>query len=54
MQIAKHKEIVAPFAWRGADLQHRTDWIRPFRPVELKEIDAALQSVKRRGLDRWI
>jgi hypothetical protein len=53
MQIARHKEIVAPFAWKGADLQHRTDWIRPFRPAELKELDAALQSVKRHGLD-WV
>src|SRR5687768_16552739 len=53
MQIAKHKEIVAPFAWKGADLQGRTDWIRPFKSEELKEIDAALQGVKRRGLN-WV
>jgi hypothetical protein len=53
MQVAKHKEILAPFAWKGADLQHRTDWIRPFSPGELREIDAALQAVKRRGLD-WV
>src|SRR5688572_29702073 len=53
MQIVKHKKIVAPFAWKGMDLQDRTDWIRPFRPDELKEIDAALQGVKRRGLD-WV
>jgi TfdA family taurine catabolism dioxygenase TauD len=53
VQVAKHKPIEAPFAWKGADLQHRTDWIRPFRPAELKELDAALQSVKRRGLD-WV
>ena len=53
MQVAKHKPIEAPFAWKGADLQHRTDWIRPFRPAELKELDGALQGVKRRGLD-WV
>jgi hypothetical protein len=53
MQVAKHKEIVAPFAWKGADLQHRTDWIRPFTLAELAEIDAAVQGVKRRGLD-WV
>lgn len=53
MQVSKHKPIVAPFAWKGADLQHRTDWIRPFRPDELKELDAALQAVKRRGLE-WV
>ena len=53
MQVAKHRPIVAPFAWKGAELQNRTDWIRPFRPAELKEIDAALQGVKRRGLG-WL
>lgn len=53
MQVAKHKEIVAPFAWKGADLQDRTYWIRPFRPDELAEIDAALKGVKQRGLD-WV
>jgi len=42
MQIAKHRPIEAPFAWKGADLQDRTDWIRPFRHTELAEIDAAL------------
>src|SRR6185295_5755267 len=53
MLVERHREIVAPFAWKGADLQHRTDWIRPFRPSELAEIDAALQGVKRRGLG-WV
>lgn len=53
MQVAKHKPIVAPFAWKGTELQDRADWIRPFAPAELKEIDAALQGVKRRGLD-WV
>ena len=53
MQITKHKEIVAPFAWKGAELQQRTDWIRPLRPAELKELDAALQRVKQRGLS-WV
>ena len=50
MQAIKHRPIEAPFAWKGADLQGRTDWIRPFRPAELAEIDAALQGVVRRGL----
>ena len=49
MRVEKHQEIIAPFAWKGTDLQHRTDWIRPFTPGELKEIDAAVQGVKRRG-----
>ena len=49
--MEKHQEIVAPFAWKGADLQNSTEWIRPFTPEELKELDDALQSVKRRGLE---
>jgi Taurine catabolism dioxygenase TauD, TfdA family len=53
MKVAKHEEIAGPFVWKGADLQHRTDWMRPFRPTELKEIDRALQSVKQRGL-AWL
>ncbi len=53
MQILKHKPIEAPYAWKGADLQHRTDWIRPFTRAELQEIDVAVQGVKRRGLD-WM
>ncbi len=53
MQVARSRPIEAPYAWQGADLQHRTDWIRPFTPSELKEIDAAVQGVKRRGLD-WV
>jgi len=50
---AKHAQIQAPYAWKGADLRRSRDWIRPFTPAELDEIDAALQGVKRRGLE-WI
>src|SRR4051812_41844843 len=53
MHAEKHKPIDAPFAWKGADLQHRTDWIRPFTPPELAEIDEALRSVKARKLN-WV
>ena len=53
MDIAKGKEIVAPFAWKGPELRGNTDWIRPFRTAELTEIDAALAGVKRRRLD-WL
>ena len=51
MRVEKHQEIIAPFAWRGVDLQHSTEWIRPFRPEELKELDSALRAVKQRGLE---
>jgi hypothetical protein len=53
MQVARHQPIAAPYAWKGADLQHRTDWIRPFTRPELAEIDAAVQDVKRRGIE-WV
>ena len=51
MQLDKGRPIDAPYAWKGADLQNRTDWLRPFSAGELAEIDAALKSVKRRELD---
>lgn len=50
MQFASHRAIDAPFAWNGRDLQQGTEWLRPFSAAELAEIDAALQSVKRRGI----
>ena len=50
MQAEKFREIAAPFAWKGADLQNATEWIRRFTSEELDEIDAALQSCKARGL----
>ena len=53
MQVEKGRPIDAPYAWKGADLQSSTEWIRPFRANELAEIDAALQAVKQRGLE-WI
>src|SRR5688572_15488241 len=52
MQVEKRRPIEAPYAWKGADMQNReSEWLRPFRPDELAEIDAALNSIKQRGLD---
>jgi len=51
MHAEKGRPIDAPYAWKGADLESRTDWLRPFAAEELAEIDAALESVKRRGLE---
>ena len=50
MQVIKHRPITAPFAWSGAELQSRADWIRPFSRGELAELDSALDGVKHRGL----
>jgi hypothetical protein len=47
----KHRPIEAPYAWKGADMQGSTEWLRPFKPDELAEIDAALNSVKKSGID---
>ncbi len=46
----KCRPIDAPYAWTGADLAGKTDWIRPFSRSEIAELDAALQGVKQRGL----
>jgi hypothetical protein len=51
MKFEPYKAIGAPFAWKGADLQHATDWIRRFTPAELAELDAALRSVKEKALE---
>ena len=51
MQAKKHQPIAAPCAWTGAEMKHRTDWLRPFSTAELAEIDSALQAVKRRGIN---
>ena len=51
MNANRYMPIDLPSAWTGADMQNKTDWLRPFSAAELAEIDAALQSVKRRGLD---
>ena len=51
MQVATHRPIEAPYAWTGAEMQKRTDWLRPFTDDELAEIDVALRGVKRRGLE---
>ena len=51
MNAHTFQPIALPCAWTGADMQKRTDWLRPFSAAELQEIDAALQSVKSRGLD---
>jgi hypothetical protein len=51
MNAHTFQPIAAPCAWIGAEMQNRSDWLRPFSAAELKEIDAALQSVKSRGLD---
>jgi hypothetical protein len=51
MHAQKHKLIEAPCAWKGVDLSSGSEWLRPFSAAELAEIDAALRSVKSRGLD---
>ena len=43
MQLEKRQYIDASYAWKGPDLQDKTDWLRPFSRSELAEIDDALQ-----------
>jgi hypothetical protein len=51
MQHEQYRPVEAPYAWKGADMQRSTEWLRPFKPDELAEIDSALQSAKTSGLD---
>ena len=44
--------ITGPEAWLGRDMAASTEWIRPFSPQAIDEIDAALRGVQRRGL-KW-
>ena len=37
-------------AWLGRDMAVSTDWIRPFTPRAVDEIDAALRALQRRGV----
>jgi hypothetical protein len=37
--------------WRGPELARRTDWIHELSAEEIREIEAAFQSVKKKGLD---
>ena len=53
MQAVKHRPIGGACTWTGATLKDRTDWIRPFEPSELAEIDVAVRAVQRRGVD-WV
>jgi hypothetical protein len=45
------KPIGGPAAWQGATLLAERDWIRPLGDGAVREIDAALAHVKKRGLD---
>jgi len=51
MHAQRHQLIDAPCAWKGAQIKDKPDWLRFFGASELAEIDAALKSVKSRGLD---
>ncbi|MGH7415902.1 MAG: TauD/TfdA family dioxygenase [Candidatus Rokuibacteriota bacterium] len=42
--------ISGPMVWHGQELAGSTDWIRPFAPAAIDEIDAALRSVQARRL----
>jgi hypothetical protein len=44
------RPISGPMVWHGRELARSTDWIHPFSPAALAEIDAALRETERRGL----
>jgi hypothetical protein len=45
------RPITGPSAWRGADLARSDEWIRVFTPAEIRELEAAAESARRRGRD---
>jgi len=50
MSYALSTPITGPEAWLGRDMASSSQWIRPFAPREIDEIDAALRAVQRQGL----
>lgn len=42
--------IAGLFAWRGKELETSQDWIETLSPGEILEVEAAMKSVKQRGL----
>jgi|SRR5262252_1645990 len=50
MSTISVKPLTGPSAWHGRDLARSTDWIRPISAAAVAELDAALASVKARGL----
>jgi len=51
MATMKAGPIGGSEAWLGADMAKSTEWIRPVPPPALAEMDAALDGLRRRGLD---
>src|SRR5215467_457898 len=50
MSTISVKPLTGPAAWHGRDLARSTDWIHPISAAAVAELDAALASVKARGL----
>ena len=49
--MSKRTPLTGPSVWLGSDIIHSRRWIRDLPPGAAQEIDAALQGVKRRGLE---
>ena len=43
--------ITGPVAWQGKDIENSTRWIRDLPAAAIAELDAALQAVKKKGLE---
>jgi hypothetical protein len=51
-QVATRAPITGPSAWMGAEMRRReAEWTYRLSPAELDEIDAAVATVRARGLD---
>jgi hypothetical protein len=50
-ESVRRTPIVGPAAWRGEDLARRDDWIVPFTATQIAELDDALTTMRRRGIE---
>ena len=50
MSTISAKPLTGSAAWHGRELARSTEWIRPISAAAVAELDAALASVKARGL----
>lgn len=49
--ITAHKPLAGPQVWYGCEMSARSDWIRPLRPAEIAELEAAVKRLDASGID---
>ena len=49
--ITALKPLAGPQVWYGSEMSARSDWIRPLRPAEIAEFEAAVKRLDASGID---